>query len=576
MSTIINDAEEHRINSTTLRDQAAPALAQLGQGHVVVWQSRQPPPDYSNPQLPPGFDLYMQRFDDTGRAVGGETHVNSVAINDQVQPVVCALPDGGFVIAWASAREHGMTGFDHGVYFQRFDAQGNRLGGETQANNFYGLDQERPSIAALDNGGFVVTWWSDVQSTMPPGIYARIFDADGMAIGAEARVGTTSGPQSDSVVAGLQGGGFVIAWDCASGVHSQRFDAGGAAAGVETLVNTGGANGAAQPSVAALADGGYVVAWQAADTDGSGILLQRFSADGTPKGYEIAVNATTIGDQSAPSVTAIEGGGFAVAWTSMAQDGSGEGVYSQLFDAAGYALGSETQLNHATAGDQGDAALTSDGHGGYLAAWTSIGQDGSGAGVYGTTVANGAEDGSLWQAAALLWAGLGSPPGMSLLGQWTAQADHAGDMGDLGQSMIDYYAAGVSSDVLVTHLYTNLARVAPPADIVQSLSSQIGAGLAFETQGDFFAAAASLPINTDHLAGLVGSVEWSANRSNKRSSASRRLDGPSSTTTSGPVGRSAVRRSTTISFSGTSRSIRQQPDDRAATRSPGSDSDAMS
>jgi hypothetical protein len=320
MSTVINDADERRVNTTTLKDQAAPAIAMLSEGHVVVWQSEQAPADYSNTHFPPGYDLYLQRFDAAGHALGGETHVNSVAINDQVQPAICALPDGGFAIAWASAREHGMTGFDHGVYFQRFDAQGNRVGGETQANNFYGLDQERPAIAALaDGAGFVVTWWSDVQSATPPGIYARVFNADGTATGAEARIGTDSGPQSDGAVAGLDGGGFVIAWDSASGVHAQRFDNAGAALGADSLVNTTDAHGAAQPSIAALADGGYVIAWQGADADGSGIRLQRFAADGTAQGSETAVNATTAGEQTAASVTALEGGGYAVAWTHRAR-----------------------------------------------------------------------------------------------------------------------------------------------------------------------------------------------------------------------------------------------------------------
>ncbi len=581
MSTTINDADEVRINTTTLRDQSAPAIAKLSQGHVVVWQSEQPPPDYSNPKLPPGFDLYMQRFDERGNAVGVETHVNSVAINDQVEPAVCALPDGGFAVAWASAREHGITRFDHGVYFQRFDAQGQRVGAETQANNFYGLDQIHPSIAALANGGgFVITWWSDVQSTTPPGIYARVFDANGSALGPEARIGTTAGSQSDSGVAGLADGGFVIVWDSVSGVYAQHFDDMGVPISGERLVNTGAADGAARPAVAALADGSYVVTWKAADAQTGGIYAQRFGPDGTAWGGEIAVNATTSGDQSAPSVTALASGGFTVAWTSYGPDGSGAGVFSQSFDASGQAIGDEIQLNRFTAGDQAAVSLASDGQGGLLAAWTSAAQDGSGAGVYATRVeapvATGAaayvamhsatqldiaivdaqlsqvtgfslsgkdltitttagtqvfndpdrlqlddalfafdtqpatgevEGGSVWQAAALLWAGLGVAPTMSLLSQWTAQADVHDDIGALGQAMLDYYVDGVSSEALVAHIYTTLARVAPTADTVDALVGTIGAGRLFDTQGDFFAAAAGLAINTDQFADLTGSVQ---------------------------------------------------------------------
>jgi hypothetical protein len=80
-------------------------------------------------------------------------------------------------------------------------------------------------------------------------------------------------------------------------------------------------------------------------------------------------------------------------------------------------------------------------------------------------------------------------------------------MAELGQQMIDFYAPGISSSELVAHLYQSVVGHAADADTVQALAAQIGAGRPFATSGDFFAYAASLDMNTGHLAGLVGSIQ---------------------------------------------------------------------
>jgi len=116
--------------------------------------------------------------------------------------------------------------------------------------------------------------------------------------------------------------------------------------------------------------------------------------------------------------------------------------------------------------------------------------------------------GKVWQAAALYRAGFGQVPNQAVLSQWTAQADQVADMGDLGQAMINFYAPGVSNEGLVTHLYFMLAGVMPSPQIVQTYAGLIGAGQQFETQGDLFAFAASLPENTAQMpVDFVGSIQ---------------------------------------------------------------------
>ncbi|NOT71807.1 MAG: hypothetical protein HOP09_11175 [Hyphomicrobium sp.] len=101
----------------------------------------------------------------------------------------------------------------------------------------------------------------------------------------------------------------------------------------------------------------------------------------TPIGNDIQVNTTTANDQLYSSVTALADGGFVVTWTSLGQDGSGWGIYGQRYTAAGAASGPEFQVNTATASDQLYSSVTALADGGFVVTWTSF--DGSGWGIYG-------------------------------------------------------------------------------------------------------------------------------------------------------------------------------------------------
>jgi hypothetical protein len=160
---------------------------------------------------------------------------------------------------------------------------------------------------------------------------------------------------------------------------------GGVPIGAETRVNTTTASDQSSPSVAVLSGGGYVVTWQSNNQDGSGngIYSQRYDASGVAQGAETLVNTTTASDQATPSVAALSGGGYVVIWHSMNQDAANTwGVYSQRYDASGVKQGAETLVNTTTASDQYFPSVAALSGGGYVVTWHSQNQDGSGAGVY--------------------------------------------------------------------------------------------------------------------------------------------------------------------------------------------------
>lgn len=97
----------------------------------------------------------------------------------------------------------------------------------------------------------------------------------------------------------------------------------------------------------------------------------------------VRVNTYTNSDQLLPRVTVLNDGSTVVVWYSVGQDGSGQGIYQQRFDASGTPLGAETRVNTYTTGDQYDATVTAVSGGGYVISWASDGEDGSSFGVYG-------------------------------------------------------------------------------------------------------------------------------------------------------------------------------------------------
>jgi len=97
----------------------------------------------------------VERYDAAGAPVGSEFQVNSYTNNDQSHPSIAALPDGGFVVTWYSLYQDGSH---TGIFGQRFDATGASFGSEFQANTYTTASQYYPSVAALSDGGFVATW----------------------------------------------------------------------------------------------------------------------------------------------------------------------------------------------------------------------------------------------------------------------------------------------------------------------------------------------------------------------------------------------------------------------------------
>jgi len=229
------------------------------------------------------------------------------------------------------------------------------------------------------------------------------------ALGSEFQVNTTTvnsqrtfaeSPQS---VATDANGNFVVTWASfgqdgnGDGVYAQRYNAAGAAQGSEFRVNSFTTGSQLNSTVAMDADGDFVVTWTSygQDGDGNGIYAQRYDAAGLAQGSEFRANTFTTDHQRYSTVAMDADGDFVITWSSNTQDGSNFGIYAQRYNAAGIAQGSEFQVNTFTTGQQQNSTVAMDADGDFVVTWSSNGQDGSSFGIYAQQYnAAGVADGS--------------------------------------------------------------------------------------------------------------------------------------------------------------------------------------
>lgn len=319
---------EVQLNTRIPGEQTFPDVIGLaGGGYVATWLE--------------DTNVYARVFAANGIALVSDVKVNQTDVDTLQSVSVTALTNGSFVIAWSA--QGGPDGA--GIYASRFNANGTVIEREILLAPVSGESQ--PTIAAADDGGFVMAWTSFDGSDW--NIHSRRFEADGDPLGAGPASVESAGSDPHNIrIAVLESGGYVVCWDehvvmDEFEVHAQLYNASGnAVGGVATVNNLSGAM--MNPSVAALADGGYVIAWEdddPASSSAQGIYARRYDANGNALGTAFEVNSNAYDAYDAPTVTALADGGFLIAWGSISFGVGGIDPYylfGQRYDARGNAL----------------------------------------------------------------------------------------------------------------------------------------------------------------------------------------------------------------------------------------------
>jgi hypothetical protein len=155
--------------------------------------------------------------------------------------------------------------------------------------------------------------------------------------------------------------------------------------GHERQINVFTTSNQARPAVSVDPAGGMVVVWQSAgeDGDGLGVFGRVYVANSDPL-PEFQVNTYTTGNQYQASVAHDGSGNFVVVWASDTHTGEdNDGVFGQLYDSGGNAVGGEFHVNTYTTGVQFLPEVSMNPSGNFVVVWTSLGQDGDNYGVFG-------------------------------------------------------------------------------------------------------------------------------------------------------------------------------------------------
>ncbi|MDN3506104.1 MAG: hypothetical protein P0S96_02630 [Simkaniaceae bacterium] len=375
--------DEFQVNTFATGSQFRPSAATLNNGmFVVTW--------VSDGQDGDAGGIFGQLFDTSGTKVGDEFQVNTNAANVQDFPSVTGLTNGNIVVTWSSINGDGSG---YGVVGQVLDSTGSKIGGEFPVNTNTFASQWKSSVTSTSNGGFAIAWQSDQgQDGDGAGIYGQLFDASGAKINGEFQANTySSGHQIVPKIATLSDGRLVILWEgddkispTYSTIYGQLFTPNATKIGNEFKVSSvSGGLYESDPSVTSL-NSGFVADWTSTGRDGDqhGIFGQLFNASGAKAGVDYPVNTFTTSRQYRSSTASSDSGRLATAWTSLTQDGDGAGVYGQFFDPTGAKAGNEFQANAYTTSSQTNPSVVFLDSNRIVVAWKSTGQDGDAGGIF--------------------------------------------------------------------------------------------------------------------------------------------------------------------------------------------------
>jgi len=351
--------------------QKNPSVA-LGQaGGFVVWQNMPANGRYEQ--------VMVQRLgsDLTGAGVPARLS-QSNSQGNELNPRATMLSDGGAAAVWQAGPRANTD-----VYVRILNGSGSFVTGALPANTYTAGNQQDADIAVLSNGNIVVVWSSDGQDGDGSGVYGQLLTSGGARIGGEFQVnGNSSMNQSDPAVTAVGDGGFVVAW--VSEVVNGRTGAGAPNLRGHVMGRVYGADGgpsgneyrlndnetlASTPVLATGSDGGFTAAWTQRDEvntrNMNDVYIRSFNSGGVPTGKSEKHNTHLAGQQLKPELVQLAGDAL-VAWTSYGQDASGAGVQGRL--ASG---GTEFQVNSQGQLHQSAPTVATDGASKFLVVWVN-------------------------------------------------------------------------------------------------------------------------------------------------------------------------------------------------------------
>lgn len=348
----------------TGRDIRDPQMAVAGTGdYMIVWWGLDNP--VTSPQ---SYGVFARVFEASGRPKGSVFLVHGDRAGTQILPQVAADAQGNFVVVWqggffsvANDDQPGGDGDGAGIFAQRFNRNGTKIGPSFRLSRSAAEDQLTPNVAMAADGSFVAAW----QHCTPrcSELHVGRYTAGGEPRGEEIEIpvltatGRISGdpiPNPTPFVA-IEPAGFAVGLTeqevCCEDYFEQHpvivhFADSGLEVGRFRLDDAGPERRGW--SLAALTTNG--TGSSAAFLNGERSSVQLFEPDGVPAGSRKVIGKKNpcrgdrceyIGDAAMEA-----GGGFVVAWNTRIGQviPNRHPLQVQFFDSVGASLGKRIEV----------------------------------------------------------------------------------------------------------------------------------------------------------------------------------------------------------------------------------------
>lgn len=308
-----------------ITSQYDPYCAMDAEGNfVVVWY------DYRNGHA----DIYGQRFDNTGSAIGGNFLINDDGASYYQYTPSCAMDSAGnFVVVWYDSRLG-----DQNIYGQRYSSAGTSLGGNFRIDQSASLENNYSPRVSMNENYYVVVWENEsIDNTL--NIYKRRYYNNGTPVENEIKVNDLEGianqtnPNTDMNTSG----NVVVAWRderYPRGIYFQRLDALGNTLGGNVHIGMG-----YSPDVAVSEDSSFFITYYNPNI----IQYQKIRPSGDSVGSPIIISDTTSGLRYNPRIDIDSDNNAVVAWYDS-RAGNYD-IYAQKVNAAGDTVGDNFRVN---------------------------------------------------------------------------------------------------------------------------------------------------------------------------------------------------------------------------------------
>lgn len=353
--------------SIAVNNQVNPVMTTDGSGGTIIaWQ------DKHNGK----YEIYAQRMNSTGNAMWTTNGIAICTQDSSFNPIIVSDGSGGAIIAWESYR--GSTTAD--IYAQHVNSSGTIQ----WTNNGVPVcvvvfEQDTIGMISDGLGGAILTWQDYRSNNGFPDIYSQrvnsygsmLWTANGVSVCNQAAA--QRGPK---LVSDGSGGAFITWYDNRAGnydIYTQKISSGGAPVyttnGVATCTM---ATDQLKPDICSDGAGGVIITWyDYRSTTDFNIYAQR---QGPALAIVWAVDGVVMNnnvgyDQIDPKIVSDGMGGAIISWTDY-RTGTTADIYAQRVNSTGAVQWTATGVIICTAaGDQIKSQLVSDGNNGAYITW---------------------------------------------------------------------------------------------------------------------------------------------------------------------------------------------------------------